>query len=91
MEAIITIVGFLGAVKNFIVKSYSTHERKFLFKALTKIQLKHNSVGWTGMQHSADYVELAMYGPGSQLLKPFIKNTDLHYLMLEAAEVENTF
>ena len=56
MEAIITIVGFLGAVKNFIVKSYSTHERKFLFKALTKIQLKHNSVGWTGMQHSADYV-----------------------------------
>ena len=24
-------------------------------------------------------------------LKPFIKNTDLHYLMLEAAEVENGF
>ena len=61
------------------------------FKVLAEIQKQHNSVGWISMQHSADYVELAMYGPGSQLLKPFIKNTDLHYLMLEAAEVENNF
>lgn len=59
------------------------------FNELAKIQKQHNSVGWISMQHSADYVELAMYGPGSELLKPFIKNTDLHYLMLEAAEVEN--
>ncbi|WP_289064130.1 alkaline phosphatase [uncultured Zobellia sp.] len=65
--------------------------KKLPFKALAEIQLKHNSVGWISMQHSADYVELAMYGPGSEKLKPFIKNTDLHYLMLEAAEVENTF
>jgi len=61
------------------------------FSALAEIQKKHNSVGWISMQHSADYVELAIYGPGSQLLKPFIKNTDLHFLMLKAAEVENTF
>ncbi|UMB52902.1 alkaline phosphatase [Lutibacter sp. A64] len=61
------------------------------FNELAKIQKKHNSVGWISMQHSADYVELAMYGPGSELLKPYIKNTDLHYLMLEAAEVENNF
>ncbi|WP_299555224.1 hypothetical protein [Seonamhaeicola sp.] len=61
------------------------------FNELAEIQKKHNSVGWISMQHSADYVELAMYGPGSQLLKPFIKNTDLHYLMLQAAEVENRF
>ncbi|MCK0159999.1 alkaline phosphatase [Allomuricauda sp. F6463D] len=61
------------------------------FNALAEIQKQHNSVGWISMQHSADFVELAMFGPGSQLLSPFIKNTDLHYLMLEAAEVENTF
>jgi len=61
------------------------------FSILAEIQKQHNSVGWISMQHSADYVELAMFGPGSELLKPFIKNTDLHYLMLEAAEVENTF
>ncbi|RPD99955.1 alkaline phosphatase [Aureibaculum marinum] len=65
--------------------------RHLPFKVLAEIQKQHNSVGWISMQHSADYVELAMYGPGSHLLKPFIKNTDLHYLMLEAAEVENKF
>ncbi len=65
--------------------------RKVPFKRLSEIQGKHNSVGWISMDHSADYVELAMYGPGSQLLKPFVKNTDLHYLMLEAAAVENRF
>ncbi|MBF8150465.1 hypothetical protein ITJ86_11195 [Winogradskyella sp. F6397] len=55
------------------------------------MQKPHISVGWISMQHAADYVELAMYGLGSQLLNPFIKTTDLHYLMLEAAEVENVF
>ncbi|MDP3314151.1 alkaline phosphatase [Lutibacter sp.] len=65
--------------------------RHLPFKELAKIQKQHNSVGWISMDHSADYVELAMFGPGSNLLKPFIKNTDLHYFMLEAAEVENKF
>jgi alkaline phosphatase len=65
--------------------------KKLPFKAFAEMQQKSNSVGWISMDHSADYVELAIFGPGSQLLKPFIKNTDLHYLMLEAAEVENKF
>ena len=65
--------------------------RHLPFNVLAQIQKKHNSVGWISMSHSADYVELAMFGPGSDLLKPFIKNTDLHYLMLEAAEVENNY
>ncbi len=65
--------------------------RHLPFKILADIQKQHNSVGWISMDHSADYSELAMFGPGSQLLKPFIQNTDLHYLMLEAAEVENKF
>jgi alkaline phosphatase len=65
--------------------------KKVPFKAFAQIQQKSNSVGWISMDHSADYVNLAMFGPGSELLKPFVKNTDLHYLMLEAAEVENKF
>lgn len=65
--------------------------RKLPFKAFAEMQKETNSVGWISMDHSADYVELAMFGPGSELLKPFIKNTDLHYLMLQAAEVENKF
>jgi alkaline phosphatase len=39
------------------------------------------------MDHSGDYVEVAAYGPGSQLLQPYIKNTDLHHLMLEASPI----
>lgn len=65
--------------------------RHLPFQDLAEIQKKHNSVGWISMQHSADYVELSLYGPGSDLAKPFVKNTDLHYLMLEAAEIENKF
>ncbi|WP_372793728.1 alkaline phosphatase [Lutibacter sp.] len=65
--------------------------RHLPFAVLAEIQKQYNSIGWISMQHSADYVELSMFGPGSDLLKPFIKNTDLHYLMLEAAEVENKF
>jgi alkaline phosphatase len=65
--------------------------KKLPFKTFSQMQQKTNSVGWISMDHSADYVELAMFGPGSELLKPFVKNTDLHYHMLQAAEVENKF
>jgi alkaline phosphatase len=57
----------------------------------SELQKSRNAVGWISTEHTGDYVELAMYGPGSHLLKPFVKNTDLHYLMLEAAEIENKF
>lgn len=65
--------------------------RHLPFKLLSEIQQKRNSVGWISMNHSADYVELAMVGPGSELLGSFIKNTDLHHLMLEAVGVKNKF
>jgi alkaline phosphatase len=63
--------------------------RKLPYKYLAQLQTDFTSVGWGSMDHSADYVELAMYGPGSELLKPFVKNTDLHYLMLEACGIKN--
>lgn len=65
--------------------------RKLPYQAFSEIQKNYNSVGWISMDHSADYVEVAMFGPGSELHKPFMKNTDIHYLLLEAAEVENDF
>jgi alkaline phosphatase len=65
--------------------------KKLPYKAFAEMQKKTNSVGWISMEHSGDYVELAAFGPGSELLKPFVKNVDLHYLMLAAAEVENKF
>lgn len=81
----------LGYYKNLKSEEGLYNPKHLPFKALAEIQKQHNSVGWISMHHSADYVEIAMYGPGSELLNPFIKNTDLHYLMLEAAEVENKF
>ena len=57
------------------------------FKILADIQQKYTNAGFGSMDHSFDYVELAMVGPGSNLLKPFIKNTDLHHLMLKATGV----
>ncbi len=65
--------------------------KKLPYDYFAQIQKSRTSVGWISMDHSADYTELAMFGPGSENLKPFIKNTDLHYFMLKAAEVENKF
>jgi alkaline phosphatase len=48
---------------------------------------KYTEVQWAGMGHSGDYVELAMFGPGSESLKPFVKNYELHNFMLKAAEL----
>ena len=65
--------------------------RHLPFKLLSQIQQEHTSVGWISMDHSADYTELAMYGPGSEKMKSFMKNTDMHTFLLKAAEVENNF
>lgn len=61
---------------------------KLPFKELAEIQSKYTSIGWGGMNHSADHVELAMFGPGSERLKPFVKNTELHNFMLVAAGID---
>nr|WP_315028672.1 alkaline phosphatase [uncultured Chryseobacterium sp.] len=61
--------------------------KKLPFKLYSEIQKKHNSVGWISMDHSGDYVEVAAFGPGSELLQPFIKNTDLHEVMLKASSI----
>jgi alkaline phosphatase len=61
--------------------------KKLPYKALSEMQKTHNAVGWISMDHSSDYTEIAMVGPGSERLTPFIKNTDLHQLLLKAAQV----
>lgn len=65
--------------------------RHLPFKLLSEIQKNYTSVGWISMDHSADYVEMAMYGPGSELMKPFMKNTEMHTFLLNVAQVENKF
>lgn len=58
------------------------------YKKLAEIQKDYLNVGWAGMSHSADFVELAMVGPGSESLPQFIKNFELHNFMLVAAGVD---
>lgn len=60
---------------------------KLPFRQLGEIQSGYTSVSWAGTGHSADFVELGAFGPGSELIKPYIKNTDLHQVMLAAAAV----
>ena len=62
--------------------------KKLPYKLLSEIQKKFTSVGWIGDNHSADYVEIAMYGPGSELHPAFQKNIDLHWFMLKVAGIE---
>lgn len=63
--------------------------RKLPFQKLAQIQTPFSSVGWAGMDHTAEFVELSMFGPGSELLNPFVKNTDLHNFMLDVTEVKS--
>ncbi|TAF02460.1 MAG: alkaline phosphatase, partial [Runella slithyformis] len=63
--------------------------RKLPFQKLGQIQTAATSVGWAGVDHTAEYVELAMFGPGSEQLNPFIKNTDLHQFMLAVTDVKS--
>jgi alkaline phosphatase len=60
---------------------------KLPFMPLAEIQRNYTSVGWISDDHSSDYVELTMFGPGSNMLKPFVKNFELHDFMLKAAGV----
>ena len=63
--------------------------RNLPYHELAQVQVAYTSVGWGSNNHSADYVELAMYGPGSELLKSFTKNYELHNLMLNATGMKD--
>jgi len=57
---------------------------------LGQILANYTSVNWIGTAHTADYVELAAFGPGSEAIKPFTRNTELFDVMTHAAGVEVT-
>lgn len=62
--------------------------KKVPFFDLAQLQGKNNAVGWISMDHSGDHVELAAYGPGSELVKGFQPNIALHQVMLEATALK---
>lgn len=68
---------------------YSTIYRRMTSRTavLGQILANHTHVNWVGGSHTADYVELASFGPGSDLLEGFVRNTDLFAVMTRAAGV----
>jgi alkaline phosphatase len=73
-----------------VISSLSVEESKkpskMPFIPLGEIQKKYTSVGWISDNHTSDFVELTMFGPGSEMLKPFVKNFELHNFMLRATQ-----
>lgn len=55
---------------------------------LGDLMSNYTAVAFTGSVHTADYVELAAAGPGSETLGPITRNTDWFGLMLTAAGIE---
>lgn len=70
-----------------LTESQRGEPKKMPFAKLAQMQKLQTGIGWAGDDHSADYVELTMFGPGSQLLPSFVKNTDLHAFMLGVTEL----
>lgn len=79
-----------------ILKSYQRGEdgmynpRNLPFMPLASMQAPHTSIQWAGSNHSADHVELAMFGPGSENLGGFVKNHELHNFMLQACGADKS-
>jgi alkaline phosphatase len=61
------------------------------FGPLAMMQRAHTSVHFGADSHSSDCVELAAFGPGSELVQQFTINTDLHNLMLKATEMPESY
>lgn len=56
--------------------------------ALSGVLANYNGVYFVGTNHTADYTELAAWGPGHERLNALTKNTELFDLMVEMAGVE---
>lgn len=54
---------------------------------LAKVLQAHTGVGWTSGNHTGELVELAAFGPGSQRFPAFLRNLEVHDLILQAMEI----
>jgi alkaline phosphatase len=58
---------------------------------LGQLMANYVGIGWTGHSHTADYVPLNALGPGAELFRGFMQNTDVfhHYLALAGIDFRN--
>ncbi len=63
------------------------HDRQGAVGVISGVLANYNGIYFIGTNHTADYVELAAWGPGSDRIPTFVKNTDLFDLMVDMADV----
>ncbi|MEN9653655.1 MAG: hypothetical protein RL303_1375 [Verrucomicrobiota bacterium] len=93
------LMGKLGkapGVKNFTdfvaqktKLEFKTADRLLIkdIKTLLPILPKYTGIGWTGNNHTSELVEFSAYGPGSALFPAFLRNDEVHALLLKATGV----
>lgn len=59
-------------------------ERRSALVILGQLLSNHYAIGWNGVAHTSDLVDVLACGPGSENLGGFLLNTDLHRLMTHA-------
>ncbi|TVQ74327.1 MAG: alkaline phosphatase [Balneolaceae bacterium] len=77
-----------------VLRGVYTHvasRRSGMASVYGEILSNHTNITWASTSHTSDYVELASYGPGSEALEGYVKNTDLFRVMVEAAGIEERF
>ncbi len=57
---------------------------------LGKIIANYTSVNWTGNNHTADFAELGTFGPGAELVPTFVRNTQMHEIILQACGIKES-
>ncbi|MCA9189266.1 MAG: alkaline phosphatase [Pirellulaceae bacterium] len=52
--------------------------------SIANVFQEHTSVGWTSAMHTGELVEFCALGPGANLFPPFLRNYEVHQLLLRA-------
>lgn len=58
------------------------------WQVMGQIMANYLAFNWIGRSHTSDFVELAGFGPGSEYIKAFNRNTDMFDLMVKMAGVQ---
>ena len=69
-----------GAVQRAAAGNHSTvlnSQYRNFQGVLGQVLANHNGIGWTGETHTADYVMITACGPGSELFRGLLPNTDV--------------
>jgi len=53
-------------------------------KSLLSVLPKYIGISWTSRNHTSEMVEFCAYGPGSGLFTPYLRNDEVHAILLKA-------